>query len=120
MLTLQKVFHNIFARVTEFFPEFDVRVNRWTSVKSSSHTTTETPGVLLLNDTQTPFLSNCDTTHLLEFYHKVRSLHASGIPCDLKRWIVGYDIRENLYWLLFAENLINDRETMSQHLSINS
>ena len=62
---------------------------------------------MLISNTQPPQLSSSDNSHLLQFYHRIRSMQISGIPCDLNRYIVGIDVRETLYWRLNAEGVLD-------------
>ena len=99
----------LLADIAKAFPDFDTRSNRWVG-PSSNKLRHENPGVLLLKDTPTPYLSGCDHAQLVGFYQTIRNIHASEIACDLDRWIVGPDVRARLYWLLLAQRIVTHED----------
>ena len=77
----------IMADIASHRPDFDVRTNMWIPVHEDNILLTEGPGTVLIKDTPVPQLTSCDIHQLHEFYQKIRTLHASGMKCNLRRWI---------------------------------
>ena len=99
----------MFSDIASQRSDFDIRTNKWIPGKGATPAL-ETPGVVVIKEAPTPQLTACTFHQLHEFYQRVRTLHASGVVCNVRRWIIGADVKEKLYWLLFFENVWSDSE----------
>jgi len=119
MLIIQKKSYEMMSKFVIWYGMgFDTRNKRWYGVKSETHPSNANPGVMLLSDTPTPYLASCDLHQLMDFHERIKSLHASNVSCDLRRWIVGQDVMDNLYYLLYAERLIQERDEFDTMLDV--
>jgi len=105
MQNLSTSFSQMLAEIARCKPDFDIQTNKWVQKQLATNLLSDTPGVVLIKDAPTPQLTRCDHNHVYEFYQRIRTMHATGMACNVRRWIIGTDVKEKLYYLLYFEHL---------------